>query len=367
MLNGLAEKGWEIHYQANGYMGQTLPPGNKLMDGTELNFTMYGQGNEAYAKDLLIPRIRELRPDIFCTLLDTFMMYPWFMDMNFAPAKTAFYFPSDGGGNLPMGCDQVLRHVDLPIAMAKFGQQQCKEVHNLDTEYIPHGVWTKQFKPYSKKLREQKRAEWGLSNKFVIGVVARNQGRKMLDRTIKAFAEFAKDKPDVILLMHSDPEDKAQVFDIRYLIERYKIANKILFTGTKYFKGFTYEQMVDVYNVMDVFFLSTSGEGFGIPTVEAMSCGIPVVATDYTTTQELIVENGLCGLPVKVAAEITGSWAVERAVMDIEAGVKALNELYDEPQLRKQFGKVGREKAIKYYDWQIVIDRFDELFTRLIE
>ena len=35
------------------------------------------------------------------------------------------------------------------------------------------------------------------------------------------------------------------------------------------------EEMVDIYNMMDVFALPTAGEGFGIPTIEAMACGKP--------------------------------------------------------------------------------------------
>lgn len=46
--------------------------------------------------------------------------------------------------------------------------------------------------------------------------------------------------------------------------------------------------MVDIYNMMDVHALPTGGEGFGIPTVEAMACGVPNVITNYTTGYELV-------------------------------------------------------------------------------
>jgi len=96
-----------------------------------------------------------------------------------------------------------------------------------------------------------------VNNIAVHNCVARNQGRKMMDRTIKAFGIFAKGKDDVVLLMHTDPNDNAAVFDLTELVIRYNLQNKVLFTGTKYYKGFTYQQMRDVYNLMDVFFLST--------------------------------------------------------------------------------------------------------------
>ena len=46
--------------------------------------------------------------------------------------------------------------------------------------------------------------------------------------------------------------------------------------------------MAHLYNCMDVFVLPTAGEGFGIPTIEAMSCGVPICVTNYTTGYELI-------------------------------------------------------------------------------
>jgi glycosyltransferase involved in cell wall biosynthesis len=116
---------------------------------------------------------------------------------------------------------------------------------------------------------------------------------------------------------------------------------------------------------MDVFFLTTSGEGFGIPIIEAMSCEIPVIATDYTTTYELIEEDGKCGESAKLLGEITGSWMVERGIMDCEDAASKIEKLYKNPVLSKKYGSVGREKVLKFYNWDKVIDDWDAYFTRL--
>ena len=134
-----------------------------------------------------------------------------------------------------------------------------------------------------------------------------------------------------------------------------------------FFKGFTYKQMNDVYNVMDVFFLSTSGEGFGVPIIEAAACGIPSIVTDYTTTKELLMENGQCGIPVKIKGEICGSWNVERGIMCEDTAAEALKTYYDNPELRKQHGKVGREKVLKYYSWDIVIHVWNDLINKMVD
>jgi len=366
IANRMTELGWEVHFMGHNYIGQKLLPPITFEDGEQLNFRLSGMANEQYCKDIIVPKIREFQPDIFLVLLDTFMVYPWFCEMDFAPAKTIFYFPSDGGGGMPLGCENILTKVTVPVAMAKFGQKQVKECYNIDTKYIPHAANEKIYYPLSDNEKQLLKSKWGLQDKFVVGVVARNQGRKMLDRTIKAFKIFAKDKPNAILLMHTDPIDRAAAVDLRNLIIREGIPNKVIFTGMTMLTPFTNDQMREVYNLMDVFLLTTSGEGFGIPIIEAMACEIPVVATDYTTTPELVIENN-AGLGAKVAAELTGSWNVERAVMDDNDCVEKLTYLYNNREEAKQMGKNGREAVLKYYTWNIVMKQWSDLFEEMTD
>jgi len=368
IMNGLAELGHDCHFQAHNFIGQTLMPGITFEDGKKLNFKVYGNGKEPYAKDVIIPRIRELKPDIFIVLLDTFMLYQnKFMNLDFAPAKTIFYFPSDGEGGLPLRCDQILRKFNVPVAMSKFGQKQALEKHGIKSEYIPHAINPKIYYLLPKEEREKLKAKYGLQGKFVIGSVYRNQGRKMPDRMFKAFAKFAKNNPDAVLFCHSDPYDNAAVFDSIELIKSLGIENRVRFTGMNFFKGFDYKRMNEVYNVMDVFTLSTSGEGFGVPIIEAMACEIPCVVTDFTTTQELLIENGKCGLAVPICTDLTGSWNVERGVVDIDKLAEAYQMMYDSPKMREEMGRIGKEKIDKFYTWDVVIKDWDKLIRRMIE
>ena len=375
LMNSLSEY-YDIHYLANGYTGQRFKPGEGMCDGVRLNFWIHGNGRSGYFQDNMRALIEQYKPTYFGILLDTFMLYPWIADMNFSPAKSIFYFPSDGGGGLPAGCDNLLKHFNFPIAMSKFGQKQVKEEHDLIVDYIPHAVDTGLYRPLSTQEKQEIRKELSvvsaygnkvkglLQGKYVVGCVARNQPRKMLDLGLKAFAKFCKDKPDAIFYMHSDPFDGATHFDIRALIERLGIVNRVVFSDMKYYDNFELKDMAKVYNAMDCFFLSTSGEGFGIPIVEAMSCEVPCVVTDYTTTKEFLTDDGECGIPVPVAEELTGSWTVERAIMDTDAAAQCLSLLYNDPDLRAKMGKIGREKVLKNYDWEKVINQWVRFFAR---
>lgn len=384
LVEYLYAKGHEIHWFANGYTGANLDH-VKLEDGTEFKFKIYGDGDHQYFSGSMSDRLKSIKPDKFVILLDTFMLFPWFLNTDTSPAKTFFWFPSDGGGGLPRGCEAILKKIDVPVAMARFGQKQVKDYYGLDVEHIPHGLNIERFTPLPIEKKEEIRREWGLQNKFVVGVVARNQLRKNLDKTLKTIA-ILKDKiPELVLFMHCDPNDRAnQTYGLTELIRRYGLENRVVFSGMKPYQGFEWDKMNEVYNLFDCFFLSTSGEGFGIPLIEAMACEVPVVATDYTTTPEIVVHNNaglgarLAGTPfvdmfkedmkvydLKVSSgTITGSWDVERGVIDCDHAAEQILKLRNNPGLRSEMGKNGREAVLKKYDFKVVGKAWEDLLLK---
>ena len=387
----LTKQGHEVHYLANAYAGMTLNKAT-LFDGTECNFKIYGELQHSYFRNTMSEIIKNTMSDVFIILLDTFMLHgndAWFLGVDTSPARTFFWFPTDGGGGLPLGCANILKKIDKPVAMSKFGQKQVKDYHNLDVAHIPHGLDTKLFFRLPDEQREMLKHKYGLNGKFVIGTVARNQPRKHLDRTLKTMV-LLKDKiPNAVLFMHLDPDDLAQpLWKIKSLIQKFGLENRVIFSGMKAHHGFPAQQMNEVYNVMDCFFLSTSGEGFGIPIIEAMACEVPVVATDYTTTPELVINNN-AGFGVKLAGTdtvdlfsldskeydnkmmngtITGSWEVERGLCDINDATNKIEILYKRPDLIKEFGKNGRKAVEEKYDFQKqVAPVFEQMFKEAIK
>jgi glycosyltransferase involved in cell wall biosynthesis len=382
IANLLVKNNIEVYYYAHGYMGQDLQPGTTVEGNEVLNFHIIGGGREAYFKDVLPMFVKKHKIDVLIILLDTFMLYPWFMQWDLSPAKVVFYYPSDGGSGMPLGCEQILRMV-TPVAMAKFGQIQVQDMYGIKSLHIPHATNINLFSPVSKEEKEKMKAKWGLTGKFVVGSVFRNQGRKMADRTIKSFALFAKNAPDAILFLHTDPNDQAQVFPIHSLVQRYGIENRVIYSGMQFYNGFTNEQMREVYNLMDVFLLTTSGEGFGIPIIEAMSTGIPCLVTNYTTTKELVIDNN-AGLGINLVGTteeespavheneildgtITGSWDVERGMCSNKDAAAKLLYLYQNPEVRAAMGLNGRKAAETIYNWNVTEKQWLALVKQLGE
>ena len=113
-------------------------------------------------------------------------------------------------------------------------------------------------------------------------------------RLIEAFARFSQGHKDALLLLHCLPRDQAG-WDLIQIINDWGIKGKVMFTD-RAGKNIgdihvSEEDMRRLYCSMDVHALSTGGEGFGIPLVEAMACGIPQVAPAYTSVPEFFGNN----------------------------------------------------------------------------
>lgn len=262
----LISKGHEVHWLANGHTGKTLDF-IRLEDGTELNCKIYGQ-KAPYFQDILSHHLKKTKSDILLIILDTFMLHGdpnnpsngWFLKIDHSPAKAIFWYPSDGGAGMPTGCDLILKKCEMAVAYSKFAQKQVKDYYGMDTPYIPLGTEPERFYKLPEVDREKLKERWGLKDKFVIGSVFRNQPRKFPDRMIKtmyAFKKIAEKVPNAIMLLHTDPNDPARPTNLFNLIKRFNLENKVIFTGMNAMNSFDWNKMNDVYNLMDVFFLST--------------------------------------------------------------------------------------------------------------
>ena len=141
----LKERGHEIHFLANSYAGATIEH-SKLTDGTVFDYKIYGEMQHGYFSATMSQHLKETKTDVFFILLDTFMLFQSnFLNQDTSPARTIFWYPSDGGGGMPKQCELILAKINQPVAMSKFGQKQVKDYYNMNTGYIPHGTEPKKF------------------------------------------------------------------------------------------------------------------------------------------------------------------------------------------------------------------------------
>lgn len=158
---------------------------------------------------------------------------------------------------------------------------------------IPLGVDTQVFKVMDK-IECRKRMNLPLNKKIILNV-AIEKWRKNIPGLIKAFAIVKEKIPETILVRVGKPIRKTL-----NLIEDLRLKNSVI-----YFDGISEEQLVWIYNSADVFAFPSFYEGFGLPCLEAMACGIPVVSSNATSLPEVVGDSGIMIDPYSID-EIAG-------------------------------------------------------------
>lgn len=305
--------------------------------------------------------IKQWKPDIVYTLGDIWMI-DWIAKHEYrSEFKWLGYIPIDGIP-IPFRWREVINNMDMPVVFSKFAYDNLRKVLlKKHIDFIYHGVDTEIFHPVQDKYEHKKK--YNLHNKYVIGIVARNQKRKNIPALLKAFAKFSKNKPDTVLYLHMCLIENVG-WNIPELLKLYDLGQKGKVVHTEGLTpafGVPDHLLVEIYNLFDLFVLPTMGEGFGLPVLEAQACEVPVLVTDYSACTELVQDKSQL---IKVKDYIVLEEGVEHAIVDIDDLVDKMNFFYSHQKLARTYGKKGREFA-RTMRWERVLPRFDELMKLL--
>jgi len=176
------------------------------------------------------------------------------------------------------------------------------------------------------------RAKYGLPIKFIlfVGILAK---KKNLSTLIRSFALLKRDdglphKLVVVGRKYQQSDDRRVLALVRDL----DLENEVIFTGPV-----PDADLPALYNASDLFVIPSLHEGFGIVCLEAMACGVPVVASRTGALPEVVGEAGiLVGDPTD---EEQLAQAMGRVLWDID--------------LRKELIAKGLERA-KMFSWEKV-------------
>lgn len=147
---------------------------------------------------------------------------------------------------------------------------------------ILHGIDFEAFGPTKNPLKLKQ--ELGLSESTplvgTIGNIRESKGYEYLIQSAKLVLEKV---PNVLFLIVGEKEEKL-FGDLSKLTERLGLKERIKFLGFR-------EDIADCLNILDIFVLSSTTEGFSIATVEAMSLAKPVVVTDCGGPGEIVIDK----------------------------------------------------------------------------
>lgn len=138
--------------------------------------------------------------------------------------------------------------------------------------------------------KKEMRHRLGLNDSnIVLGNIATISPRKGHDILIKAFKLIRDDLPNVKLVI-AGREDAQTKDGLLKLIKEFNLSKDIVFLGKQ-------ENLANIFNIMDIFILSSFIEGIPLAVIEAMYMNIPVIATDVGGVRE-IIEDGETGIIV---------------------------------------------------------------------
>ena len=113
------------------------------------------------------------------------------------------------------------------------------------------------------------------------------------------------------------------------------------------------------YETLDVSVLTSLSEGQPMVVLESMACGIPVVATEVGSCRELLEGRPGADRDFGAAGRIT-------SLADPGDTARALLELRDAPQLRREMGRSGRRRVEQYYRLELVREAYLDLYRDLL-
>ncbi len=164
---------------------------------------------------------------------------------------------------------------------------------------------------------------------------------KRIPDLMEAFALLYRKRKDVLLVLAGSG---AKGEEILYSAERLGIRGQLRMLDAS-------NDLVPLYSAADVFLLPSEKESFGLAALEAMSCGVPVVATNAGGLPEL-VDHGKNGFLVPVG--------------DVKALAESMERLLGDEGKHREFALQARHKAERF-DTRRVLPCYEELYRSLTQ
>ncbi|MFA7327973.1 MAG: glycosyltransferase [Candidatus Ratteibacteria bacterium] len=243
-------------------------------------------------------------------------------------------------------CHNLLDRITLPasrivVSNSEAGRKMLMRRVGLASEkvmVIPNGV-----PPATVILKDRARETLGFSNEaFLIGSAGNLRTPKGYQYLLPAFREVALKYPEAKLLIAGEGP-------LRMTLERFsrrlEISNKVFFLGFK-------KDLSVFYSGLDLFVMPSLWEGMPVALLEALSYGLPVVAT------------AVSGIPEVVSDGCEGFLVAPANPQQITAGIM---ELLDNPRKRLEMGVRGRARIENEYSREKMVAAYANLYRAMVK
>ena len=191
------------------------------------------------------------------------------------------------------------------------------------------------------KTPEDLKDVFGANDSNIITHISNFRQVKRIEDVIRVFNKINKKVDSKLLLIGDGPEQRAA----HKLAVKLNVSNKIHFLGLQ-------SSIEKLLAISDLFLLPSEKENFSLSALEAMSCGVPVIATQVGGMAEMI-DNGKDGYLFDVG-DIDGM---------AEAGIKLL----DDKDSYKKISAAAQKKAKEGFSPEIIVPQYEKLYESVIK
>ena len=198
---------------------------------------------------------------------------------------------------------------------------------------INNGLDYEEFAPISNVERNKNR---------LITTASADVALKGLDFSLKALKLLKKNNPKIHLIIIGALKKNGHT---EKLIKKLNIEDNVIFK-----KNISKEEIKELYSTSSIAIVSSLYEGFGYPVIEAMSCEVPLIATNISSIPELVRSYGIL---IDPKDEKKLSFNIE----------KVLNN-YDD---YKDNAIKGRQHVIETFNWHKITAEYEKILYKTIE
>ncbi|MGH2506590.1 MAG: glycosyltransferase family 4 protein [Ktedonobacteraceae bacterium] len=222
---------------------------------------------------------------------------------------------------------EAVTRADVVVAVSQTTKQSLITHYHTPAEkivVIPCGVGPQFQRVTDSVILEGIRSKFALQQPFIF-CVGTLQPRKNHLGLIRAFHEMQQNKPNPLILVIAG--DKGWMYEeTQNLVKELKLEEKVRFLGR-----IGEHELIVLYSLAEMFAYPSFIEGFGIPPLEAMACGVPVITSNTSS------------LP-----EVAGDAALLVDPHDVHSIADALRRVAEDTQLREDLRQRGYRQAQRY-------------------
>lgn len=247
---------------------------------------------------------------------------------------------------LNLAMNKSMKRADAVVTDSEFSRSEIIKYfpqYRDKVEVVPCGVDCDMFKPIQdRSIIEKVKANHNIKGKYFL-YLGTLEPRKNLTRLVKAYEILSRRKEDCPLLVLAG--GKGWLYDeIFEEVNKSGLGDKVIFT--QYIPG---EEICPLMNGAEAFVFPSLYEGFGMPPLEAMACGTPVIVSGSASLPEVV---GDCGLIVDAYSE--------------ESLADAMGKIADNEELRKQLSEKGIIRA-REFSWKKSAEKLYTIYERLVQ